>query len=127
MNKDKIKDFIENFKNRNGEENRLGIEEFFMNGGCYWFAKILQDRFPYGKIMYHVRDNHFIFYGGNTLDIWNNGIFDIRGEVTQTYINWVVQGTVVEWDRYDDTVHKSRIWRDCIAFEEENNGLGYAM
>lgn len=29
MNKDKIKDFIENFKNRNGKENRLGIEEFY--------------------------------------------------------------------------------------------------
>ena len=117
-NKDKIKDFIENFKNRNGKENRLGIEEFFINGGCYWFSKILSNLFPQGKILYDLRSNHFLFYGGYSLNIKEEGIFDIRGEVTEAYLPWLLQGTVVEWDRYDDAAHRSRIWRDCIAFEE---------
>lgn len=116
--KDEIKNFIENFKIRNGKANRLGIEEFFMDGGCYWFSKILNDLFPQGKILYDLRNNHFLFYGGYSLNIKEEGIFDIRGEVTEAYLPWLLQGTVVEWDRYDDIAHKARIWRDCIAFKE---------
>ena len=117
-NKDKIKNFIENFKNRNGKNNRLGIEEFFMNGCCYWFAKILKDRFPQGIILYDLKNNHFLFYGGNSINIKENGVFDIRGEVTEAYLPWILQGAVVEWDKYNDSAHKARIQRDCIVFKE---------
>ena len=117
-NKDEITDFIEKFKNRNGKGNRLAIEEFFMNGNCYWFAKILKERFPSGKILYDLRNNHFLFYGGQSLNIKEEGIFDIRGEVTEEYLPWLLQGTVIEWDKYNDTIHKARIRRDCITFKE---------
>ena len=118
MDKKEIIDFIENFKCRGGIENKQSIEAFFLEGNCYWFARILKCRFPQGKILYDVLHNHFLFYGGNTLDIKNNGIFDIRGDITEAYLSWVLDGTVVDWDLYHDETHRKRIWRDCIAFKE---------
>lgn len=117
--KQRITNFITNFKQRSGEKNQDIIESFFMEGSCYWFAKILQDRFPNGKILYDVIGNHFLYYGGNTINIEENGIFDITGEVTQIYVPWILQGSVVEWETYPDDIHKERIWRDCIAFGKE--------
>ena len=46
-----ILDFIRNFR---------GAESVFLNGCCYWFAAILNARFPQmGYIFYNPADNHF--------------------------------------------------------------------
>ena len=122
MEKQKILNFIQKFKTRNGEVNQYFIEEFFLKGSCYWFAKILSERFS-GKILYDIVNNHFLFYGGYSLDIVNNGIFDIRGDVTEECLSSVLDGSIVEWNLYNDTTHKKRIWRDCVVFEEEEEDL----
>ena len=119
--KEEIGNFIKNFKNRSGERNRKYIEEFFLNGGCYWFAHILKSQFPFGKILYDLTNNHFLFYGDNIVNVKEAGIFDIRGDVTDTYLPWILNGTVIEWNMYDDLPHRERIWRDCIAFLKEDN------
>lgn len=117
--KEQINCFIENFKTRNGRRNWKYIEDFFLEGCCFWFAQILKIRFPFGKILYDLKNNHFLFYGGEDLNIEKNGIFDIRGEVTKAYLPWVLNGTIVEWNKYDDIAHKKRLWRDCITFTEK--------
>ena len=33
----------------------------WLNGNCYYFAKILQDRFPEGEIYYDVVWGHFVY------------------------------------------------------------------
>ena len=109
MEKQKILNFIQKFKTRNGEVSQYFIEEFFLKGNCYWFAKILSERFS-GKILY---------------DIVNNGIFDIRGDVTEECLSSVLDGSIVEWNLYNDTTHKERIWRDCVVFEEEEFPLTF--
>ena len=96
MEKQKILNFIQKFKTRNG-----------------------------GKILYDIVNNHFLFYGGYSLDIVNNGIFDIRGDVTKECLSSVLDGSIVEWNLYNDTTHKKRIWRDCVVFEEEELPLTF--
>lgn len=125
--KEQINCFIENFKNRNEKRNQKYIENFFLEGCCFWFAQILKTRFTFGKILYDLKNNHFLFYGGNDLNIEKNGIFDIRGEVTKAYLPWVLNGTVVEWNKYDDVAHKKRLWRDCIAFVEPDEEIYYNL
>ena len=52
--------------------------------------------------MYDLAANHFVAEIGGKL-------YDITGEVTDQY-------NVVEWDKYDDSLHKERIIRDCVIF-----------
>lgn len=54
--------------------------------------------------MYDVTENHFVAQIGDRL-------FDITGDVTDRYYN------VIEWEKYDDKLHKERLIRDCINFE----------
>lgn len=72
------------------------------DGNCYYFAIILKDRFPEGKIYYDTIWGHFIFeYLGQFYD-WT-GIKN-----PDTYL--------VEWDKFDkyDSLQKERIIRDTI-------------
>lgn len=71
-------------------------------GNCYYFALILKDRFPKGRIYYDVIDGHFIFY--------YNGIYYDWNGIVKSY------GFVVDWDKFDeyDSLLKNRIIRDCI-------------
>lgn len=71
-------DFINNFK----KLNLVQIEESFLYGNCYWFARILVDRFTFydywkthsASIMYNFIDNHFFA----KID---NRYYDISGEI----------------------------------------------
>ena len=80
------------------------VDSVFTNGCCYWFAIILNIRFPNSKIMYDPIVNHFVTK-------INGNCYDITGDVTDKY-------NVVEWDTYalDDNLYRNRIIRDCIDF-----------
>ena len=95
-----ILDFINHFR---------GATDTFSNGCCYWFARILKDRFPRQdwddfdpEIMYTQIDNHF----GCLID---GIIYDVTGDVTYKY----------KWERWCDIEYKDellykRIVRDCV-------------
>ncbi len=81
---------------------RFSIDCNWRNGNCYYFALILRDRFPGGKIFYDVILGHFLyFYKGNYYD-WS-GIVKANG-------------VLIEWDKFDlyDTNQKKRIIEDCL-------------
>ena len=73
-------------------------------GNCYYFAVILKDRFPKGRIVYDVIDGHFYLY-------LNNKFYDYRGEH-----NLKLSGKLILWsdiDIYDKNVG-DRVRRDCL-------------
>lgn len=72
------------------------------DGNCYYFAVILKDRFPDGKIYYNTLQGHFVFHHNGIYYDWN-GIFDD----TQHNIAWDT------FEEYDSMV-KTRIIRDCL-------------
>lgn len=74
----------------------------WMNGNCYYFAIILKDRFPDGKLYYDVTYGHFVFQ-------YKYSFYDWTGIIKE-------HGRLVEWDKFDefDTAQKDRIIRDCI-------------
>ena len=74
----------------------------WVNGNCYYFAIILKNRFPKGKIYYDVVNGHFIF--------WFEGKFyDWNGVVKS-------KGYCIAWDLFGeyDSFRKERIVRDCV-------------
>lgn len=82
------------------------ITQVFSNGCCYWFAKILYDRFAptHGaRIMYDEVENHF----GTEI---SGRVYDITGDVTSAY-SWI------PWDDLWDPLLRSRIIRDCVLFQ----------
>lgn len=74
----------------------------WIDGNCYYFAIILKDRFPNGKIFYDVVDGHFIFK-------YKKRFYDWTGIVKP-------DGYLVKWSKFDkyDSLLKQRIIRDCI-------------
>lgn len=90
---DDILDFI---------QRRFPKDSNWCTENCYYFALILNDRFPGGKIYYDVINGHFSYkYGGK--------FYDHTGEIDP-------DGYLVEWTRfseYDDIQYKIVI-RDCI-------------
>ena len=72
------------------------------DGNCYWFAKILCDRFDYLKIGYEAVVGHFIAYG-------NGKYYDWHGEYFPEY-------RVYEWDKLkdEDDLWYCRLVRDCV-------------
>lgn len=93
--------FIKKFQNE-------GTIKTFTEGCCFWFAKILNERFCFDSleecIMYHPIDNHFA--------TWIDGrLYDITGEIPLTpEWQW--------WHEYmfEDELVTERIFRDCIDF-----------
>ena len=85
----------------------------FMNGCCYWFAKILKDRFAHSDVMYSDRENHFGCRIGRR-------VYDITGEVTNAY----------DWEPWADFIYReprqaALITQGCILkephiFEEDD-------
>ena len=90
-------DFINNFKKKYPD----AMEDTFLHGYCYWFAKILAERFE-GVIYYEPIDNHFIAY-------IENHFYDITGEV-------IPSQKARPWSVYQlwDELETQRIIRDCI-------------
>lgn len=77
------------------------ITEVFTCGCCYWFARILCERF-HAKMMYDPVINHF------AAEI-NNRLYDITGDVTHKY-------HVIPWESFDDDLERQRIIDYCIDF-----------
>lgn len=73
-------------------------------GNCYFFAKILQARFPEGRIWYEVFYGHFVYEIQGQFYDWTG---KIESTIGKQYIPWD------ELDEYDPYV-KDRIIRDCI-------------
>ena len=94
--------FINDFKSSHIEE----ITDLFMNGYCYYFAKILDERFNhYGKIIYIPLYNHFCY------KVYNR-YYDITGVIEDK--NKLKDA--IEWDIYKEKykIEANRIIRDCI-------------
>ena len=82
---------------------RFPEDSNWLNGNCYFFALILLDRFPIGKILYDVIDGHFVCeIDGRKYD-WS-GIVDESGEH-----NWI------EWEKFYeyDPLQYQRVVKDC--------------
>lgn len=81
------------------------VDTVFTEGCCYWFAKILHDRYMHTRsveIMYDEVINHF----GTKID---GRVYDITGDVTDSY-------TWKPWSEVTDTLLRERIIRDCVDF-----------
>lgn len=77
--------------------------DMWLNGLCYHFAKLLQNR--YGGELYYHHTNHFMLY-------YDDVLYDASGDVTVKYSDdmlctWM---TVLE----EDWLLASRIIRDCV-------------
>ena len=76
----------------------------WLNGNCYYFALILKDRFPNGRIVYDAIYGHFFFeYKGKCYD--HSGELVLPGGAHAVYWD--------EMDKYDSLV-KERVIRDCL-------------
>lgn len=94
-----VADFLKRF--HSGDS----ITDVFSNGCCYWFARILFERFSMSHgavIMYDDVMNHF----GTKIQ---GKVYDITGDVTLQY-EWK------PWSDVDDELLRARIIRDCILF-----------
>lgn len=98
----KVLKFINDFKKAHPAE----IEDVFLNGYCFWFAKILNLRFN-GEIFYLPIMNHFIVK-------IEDKYYDITGEV-------VLEEKPYEWNSYStfDYLDYKRVRRDCILKEDD--------
>lgn len=96
MPKDEVTRFIARF---NPEETRYT----FTNGCCYWFAKILEQRFD-GEICYNPVENHFATK-------IKRKFYDITGEITDVrdYVSW-------DCFKMFEPLASGRITRECINF-----------
>ncbi len=85
-------------------EKRFPKDSNWIDGNCYYFALILKDRFPEGKILYDTIDGHFV----TEIDGVN---YDWSGVVSTRDYHYYV-----EWDKFDeyDTLQRDRIIKDCI-------------
>ena len=92
--------FINKFKELHPSE----LEDAFLHGNCYWFAKILADRF-HGVIYYLPINNHFITYIGMQY-------YDISGKV-------IPDEEAVRWSSFQliEPFEADRIKRDCINWD----------
>lgn len=81
------------------------VTEVFTSGCCYWFSKILFERFYMSRgaeMMYDEVLNHF----GTRIC---GRVYDITGDVTDKY-NWKL------WSEVGDELLRARIIRDCVMF-----------
>ena len=101
--KDEVLGFISRFT---AKGKRKEVIDAFRNGCCFWFAKILRDRFSgcNPSIMYDQVENHFGTMVGER-------IYDITGDVTDDF-RWEI------FEQMEDKLLISRLIRDCVAFTE---------
>lgn len=76
--------------------------ELFTNCACYWFAKILNERFPSSYIVYNPEDVHFA--------TWIDGdVYDITGILDSVNDPWF------DWEQYkEDAIDSDEIERLCV-------------
>ena len=97
--KDEVIEFI---------HHRFPVDNNWLDGNCYYFAKILHARFS-GIIYYDTVNGHFIYYR-TCMDKSQEGYYDYSGKINP------IEENLVEWDGYYDVdhLHWERIIRDCI-------------
>lgn len=105
MESNEILNFINQFT-KNGT--RKEVIDCFSNGCCFWFAKVLYERFydfaNRPKFVYDRIVGHF----GCKI---NNHIYDITGDVTNDY-NWTSWNSILS----TEPKRANRIMKDCIYF-----------
>lgn len=80
---------------------RFPVDCDWTTGNCYYFAVILQARFPDGQIVYDPIDGHFLF-------LYHDRLYDYKGKAkSRSYVLWD------DYDKYD-ALQKQVIIRDCI-------------
>lgn len=103
--KDSILDFIHKF---NDDGSNTQVITLFTEKCCYWFARILEDRFrqQHPKIMYDQDMCHF----GTEI---NGRVYDITGDVTDKYdwMSWMEM-------TFTDSLLADVVSRHCIDLEE---------
>lgn len=85
---------------------RFPYDSHWLDGNCYYFALILQDRFPEGDIVYDVIRGHFLFELDYTLYDWH-GVYERLPSESMRFIKW---NSFKEYD----SLQYDRIVRDCI-------------
>lgn len=69
---------------------RFPEEAKWTEGNCYYFAKILEIRFPGGKIMYEPVEGHFLYlYKGKYYD--HGGLY--TGDTSRVYDHMIEEGS----------------------------------
>ena len=76
----------------------------WLDGNCYYFAVILRDRFPAGRILYDVVAGHFVTEIGGVRYDWS-GVVDDLG---RKYVAWD------EFEAYDRPRYE-RVVEGCVA------------
>ena len=97
-------DKIEEFINR-----RFPSDCNWLDGNCYYFARILKMRFK-GEIWYDLVEGHFLFRNFDKFYDWGGWREDYDFDKLETVEN------LVKWSDYKkiDPVHYDRIVRDVI-------------
>lgn len=80
-----------------------GSEELFLNGNCYWFARILCERFPKLKLVYDTAPGHFVAY-----DAKNQIAYDVTG-----VYNLVSEPVSLLWIEFNEPGWYQRLMKDC--------------
>ena len=82
----------------------------WLNGNCFFFAKILQSRFQNGIVLYDVIDGHFVLKIGDLMYDWR-GLVEDDGQ----------RHEYVEWDKFAeyDSLQKARITGICHVEDRE--------
>lgn len=96
-------DEIEEFINRRFSE--IEIKQSFKYGNCYYFAVILNHRFPYTEIVYLGKQGHFCVRH-------NNLYYDITGKIDSTIINNENVFTL-EWLNQTDPMWYDNLMKWC--------------
>lgn len=92
---DKVLEFI--------ERRFSSTDAHWQDGNCYYFAIILKERFPKGKIIYDPIANHFIFrYRGK--------LYDSKG------LDREERECLIAWDKYEeyDYLDYNRVVKYCL-------------
>lgn len=74
----------------------------WLDGNCYWFARILCTRFPYLELYYDPVEGHF--YAGDH----DMNLYDWRGRTTKRRV------ILFSWIKENDSAWYERLVRDCV-------------
>lgn len=96
MNQKQITKAVEEFIRK-----RFPVDCNWKSGNCYYFAVMLNARFPEGRIYYDVINGHFALKIGEKF-------YDFSGETVPDF--------AIAWDSFQeyDALRYKRVIRDCI-------------
>lgn len=100
-------DKIEKFINRRFPYTKDG-EDCWCKGNCYWFAKILTERFTHLEIWYNYFDGHFIAMSPDRKS-W----YDYTGKTVYTP-STIIHAASLNYIKTHDRRYYNRLMRDCM-------------